>query len=59
MFESLRKLSTLGEGVRLYPGHDYGDVPVSSIAREREKNPYFARLGSLAEFVALRMRPRR
>jgi glyoxylase-like metal-dependent hydrolase (beta-lactamase superfamily II) len=58
MYESLRRLSALGESVRLYPGHDYGDVPVSSIAREREKNPYFAKLGSLDQFVALRMRPR-
>ncbi|GAC1338008.1 MAG: MBL fold metallo-hydrolase [Myxococcales bacterium] len=58
MFDSLRRLSALGDQVRLYPGHDYGEVPVSSIAREREKNPYFARLGSLEEFVALRMRPR-
>lgn len=59
MFESLRRLSALGDGVRLYPGHDYGDVPVSSIARERERNPYFARLSALDDFLALRMRPRR
>ena len=58
MFESLRRLSALGDGVTLYPGHDYGGVPVSSIAREKEKNPYFSRLGMLEQFVALRMRPR-
>ena len=58
MFESLKRISQLPGDVRLYPGHDYGDVPVSSIAREREHNPYFSRLGSLAEFVGLRMRPR-
>jgi len=44
--------------VRLYPGHDYGDVPVSSIARERERNPYFQKLASLTDFLAWRMRPR-
>lgn len=59
MFRSLRRLSELGDDVRLYPGHDYGDVPVSSIARERAQNPYFARLSSLSDFVALRTRPRR
>ena len=59
MFESLSRLSKLGDAVRLYPGHDYGDVPVSTVGREKEKNPYFARLGSLEEFVGYRMRPRK
>ena len=59
MFGSLGRLAALGDEVRLYPGHDYGDVPVSSIGRERENNPYFQKLGSLEEFVAHRMRPRR
>lgn len=58
MFESLRRLSQLPPGTRLYPGHDYGDVPVSSVAREQERNPYFQRLSSLTDFVAWRMRPR-
>jgi len=58
MFESLVRLSRLGENVRLYPGHDYGDVPVSSIGRERAQNIYFAKLGSLSDFVAYRNRPR-
>jgi glyoxylase-like metal-dependent hydrolase (beta-lactamase superfamily II) len=58
MFESLRRLASLGDDVTLYPGHDYGDVPVSSIAREKERNPYLSRLGELEQFAALRMRPR-
>ena len=58
MWRSLNALSALGEQVTLYPGHDYGDLPVSSIGRERQHNPYFTRLGSLEAFVALRMRPR-
>jgi len=58
MFQSLRRVSELPPEVRLYPGHDYGDVPVSSIARERERNPYFQKLASLTDFVAYRMRPR-
>jgi glyoxylase-like metal-dependent hydrolase (beta-lactamase superfamily II) len=58
MFQSLRRVADLPGEVRLYPGHDYGDVPVSSVAREREQNPYFQKLGSLTDFVAWRMRPR-
>src|SRR5256886_9757827 len=58
MFQSLKRVSQLPDEVRLYPGHDYGDVPVSSVARERERNPYFQKLYSLTDFVAYRMRPR-
>jgi glyoxylase-like metal-dependent hydrolase (beta-lactamase superfamily II) len=58
MFQSLRRVAELPDDVRLYPGHDYGDVPVSSIARERQRNPYFQKLASLTDFVAYRMRPR-
>jgi hydroxyacylglutathione hydrolase len=58
MFQSLRRVSQLPDQVRLYPGHDYGDVPVSSVARERRNNPYFQKLASLTDFVAYRMRPR-
>ena len=59
MYQSLKKISELDPATRLYPGHDYGDVPVSTVQRERERNPYFTRLASLPEFVAHRMRPRR
>ncbi len=58
MFQSLKRVSQLPDEVRLYPGHDYGDVPISSVARERERNPYFQKLSSLTDFVAYRMRPR-
>ena len=58
MWESLRRIAQLDPGLKLYPGHDYGDVPVSTIQRERERNPYFTRLGSLTDFMTYRMRPR-
>jgi hydroxyacylglutathione hydrolase len=58
MFQSLKRVSELPDDVRLFPGHDYGDVPISSIARERERNPYFQKLASLTDFVAYRMRTR-
>lgn len=58
MFESLTQvLRALPDQTVLYPGHDYGDVPVSSLGRERAHNPYF-RLGALGDFVSHRMRPR-
>jgi len=58
MFDSLhRVLGALPGDTRLYPGHDYGDVAVSSLARERERNPYF-QLTALPDFVRHRLRPR-
>jgi glyoxylase-like metal-dependent hydrolase (beta-lactamase superfamily II) len=59
MFKSLRRVAELPDDVTLYPGHDYGDVPVSSVAREKERNPYFQKLARLEDFVAYRMRPGR
>lgn len=59
MYRTIRDvLMRLPEETRLLPGHDYGDVPVSSLARERAQNPYF-QFPDLAAFVAYRMRPRR
>jgi hydroxyacylglutathione hydrolase len=59
MFNSLTRVSKLPEETKLYPGHDYGDVPVSSIAREKSQNPYFQKLGNMTDFIAWRMRPRK
>jgi glyoxylase-like metal-dependent hydrolase (beta-lactamase superfamily II) len=40
LHESLNvKLKALPEETRVFPGHDYGDVPVSSLQRERQNNP--------------------
>jgi glyoxylase-like metal-dependent hydrolase (beta-lactamase superfamily II) len=51
-------LMSLPEQTRLFPGHDYAEVPVSTLADERVKNPYF-QFHDLAAFVAYRMRPRK
>jgi hydroxyacylglutathione hydrolase len=40
LINSLRKLLTLPPETRVWPGHDYGDRPVSTLAYERETNPY-------------------
>jgi len=58
MYRSLTQvLAPLPSDTALYPGHDYADRPVSTLADERAHNPYF-RLGALQAFVAYRMRPR-
>jgi glyoxylase-like metal-dependent hydrolase (beta-lactamase superfamily II) len=41
LIESLeKKLIVLPEGTMVWPGHDYGDTPSSTIGREMEENPY-------------------
>lgn len=58
MFDSLhRVLGALPGETKVYPGHDYGDRPVSTLAHEAATNPYFQRR-DLESFVAYRMRPR-
>jgi hydroxyacylglutathione hydrolase len=58
MFNSLHQvLGALPDHTVLYPGHDYGAVPVSSLARERKLNPYLLRT-DLASFSDYRLRPR-
>jgi glyoxylase-like metal-dependent hydrolase (beta-lactamase superfamily II) len=58
LFDSLhRVLGTCSDDTVLYPGHDYGDVPISSLGRERSFNPYLRRQPS-DEFIALRSKPR-
>jgi len=41
LYESLHlKLKTLPPQTQVFPGHDYGDTPVSSLHRECQTNPY-------------------
>ncbi|MFP2930064.1 MBL fold metallo-hydrolase [Pyxidicoccus sp. 3LG] len=59
MYRSLSQvLLKVPDTARLWPGHDYADVPVRSMGEVREKNPYFA-FKDMASFVAFRMRPRK
>ncbi len=58
MYSSLYNvLGVLPADVKVWPGHHYGDVTVSTLAREKEQNPYF-QFSSAADFVAFRMRKR-
>lgn len=50
MFESLNRIMTLGNNIEIYPGHNYGVTPSSTVSRERENNPYL-RFKSAEEFI--------
>jgi glyoxylase-like metal-dependent hydrolase (beta-lactamase superfamily II) len=60
LWSSLRRLGVLAEETRIYPGHDYGETPTSTIGWEAVTNPYVrcALEGTLEDFRRLRMAPR-
>ena len=40
LFNSLQtRLKTLDEDIEVYPGHDYGPTPTSTIGHEKRTNP--------------------
>ena len=41
LFGSLQKLKKLDDKTEIYPGHDYGETPSSTIGSEKRNNPYF------------------
>jgi glyoxylase-like metal-dependent hydrolase (beta-lactamase superfamily II) len=53
MWESIQRLRELPEELTVWPGHDYGPSPSSTIGRERRENPFFG-AGSLEAFRKLR-----
>lgn len=51
LYRSVReKLFSLPDDTLVYPGHDYNDRHVSSIAQEKKRNPRLGRDRSLEEF---------
>jgi len=57
MYESLfKKLLKLNDGVEIYPGHDYGSTPSSTIAAEKRSN-YTLKPRSLKEFIEFMSQP--
>jgi glyoxylase-like metal-dependent hydrolase (beta-lactamase superfamily II) len=54
LYRSLRRLADFPDDTLVYPGHDYGPQPVSTIAYEKQHNPFF-RCADLASFLRLRM----
>jgi hydroxyacylglutathione hydrolase len=53
LYHSLRRLAAFPPETLVYPGHDYGPQPVSSIAFELAHNPFLAAT-DLADFLRLR-----
>jgi len=52
LFESLKRLKSLELQTRVYPGHDYGIKPVSTIGYEKDHNPTL-KVKSFEEFDRL------
>lgn len=53
LWRSLQRIASLPEETRVYPGHDYGATPTSTVGWERTTNPYLL-CQDEAEFIALR-----
>jgi hydroxyacylglutathione hydrolase len=53
LYRSLRRLAAFPPETLVYPGHDYGPQPVSTIAFELAHNPYLGAI-DLASFLHLR-----
>ncbi len=53
-FESLKKLMVLEPGTRVWPGHDYGVNPSSTIGEEIKSNPFILRLNNFEDFLYLK-----
>ena len=54
LYRSLRRLAALPPETLVYPGHDYGPRPISTVAFERENNPYL-QCPDLESFLRLRL----
>ncbi len=54
MFHSLQRLATLPDITMIYPGHDYGPSPTSTITAERAQNPYL-QAKTLDDFLGRRL----
>ncbi|MCK4608901.1 MAG: MBL fold metallo-hydrolase [Gammaproteobacteria bacterium] len=52
-YDSLQMLTQLPDTIDVYPGHDYGVTPTTTIGHEKKTNPYLL-CGSFAEFWGLR-----
>ncbi|MBW2061070.1 MAG: MBL fold metallo-hydrolase [Deltaproteobacteria bacterium] len=49
LLDSIKKLMALPDDTVIWPGHDYGDVPTSTIGREKKTNVYVVEFDLLEE----------
>jgi glyoxylase-like metal-dependent hydrolase (beta-lactamase superfamily II) len=54
MWASLEKLKKLDEHIEVYPGHDYGSIPHSTIGHEKQHNR-FMKSATQEEFFGFRL----
>ncbi len=54
LYKSLQKLKNLPNSTIIYPGHDYGYAPFSTMKKERKANKYLL-CENLENFIDLRM----
>lgn len=52
MFKSLARLSSLPDGVVVYPGHNYGADIVTTIGEQKKRNPYM-RIKNAGDFLRM------
>jgi len=52
MYESIQRLKKMDGKIEVYPGHDYGSIPNSTISHEIQNNPYLK--ASKEEFFRIR-----
>ena len=45
LHHSLGRIAALDERITVYPGHDYGDTPQSTIGAEKRENPFLRHTG--------------
>lgn len=53
-FESLKKIMALSPAAEVWPGHNYGVKPSSTIGFELENNPFIQRLRDFSKFLWLK-----
>ena len=54
-YKSLQKiLERFSDDVTIWPGHDYGCRPSSTMALEKATNPFLLRMGQIDEFLKLK-----
>lgn len=54
LYESLAELSALPDDTVVFPGHDYGDAPISTIGYEKTHNKYY-RAKNFNDFKKIRL----
>lgn len=52
MFASIQRLKSLPDHLTVYPGHDYGPAPTTTIGDQKRDNPYW-QIPSLEAFLGL------